>query len=206
MQDLDIKEKEALLCSKYDNINRLLIINNVRAQDREDLLHDIFVNALRSLKKLREPDKMDAWLWKITRNEIKRYWRNAIKNREMVRSMDTDDFEAQMPHINDANYRRLEEEIDRVIDRQELRRALNRLSEKTLILFRLYYFEGYKLREISQITGENEGTIKSRHSRGLARLRQILVTTRVEKQLTEEEILAEVLTKRGFHMEGGEHL
>ena len=37
---MDIKEKEALLCSKYNNINRLLAIMNVEKQDREDLLQD----------------------------------------------------------------------------------------------------------------------------------------------------------------------
>ena len=65
---LDIKEKEALLCSKYNNVNRLLAILNVDRQDREDLLHNIFINALRSLKQLRDVEKMDAWLWTITRN------------------------------------------------------------------------------------------------------------------------------------------
>lgn len=51
---MDIKEKEALLCSKYNNINRLLAIMNVEKQDREDLLQDIFIKALRSLKQLKD--------------------------------------------------------------------------------------------------------------------------------------------------------
>lgn len=57
---MDIKEKEALLCSKYNNINRLLAIMNVEKQDREDLLQDIFIKALRSLKQLKDVEKMDA--------------------------------------------------------------------------------------------------------------------------------------------------
>lgn len=55
---LDRKEKEALLCSKYNNINRLLAMYNVDKQDREDLLQNIFVSAFRSLDQLREADKM----------------------------------------------------------------------------------------------------------------------------------------------------
>ena len=197
---MDIKEKELLLCSKYDKINRILIIQNVDKQDREDLLHDIFINALRSLRKLRDPDKMDAWLWKIARNELSRYWRKSIKGRGIVRSIDTDEFEPQMVHIDDANYRRLEEEIDQLVNWEELVWALNRLPEKTLIVFRLYYFEGYKLKEISQITGENISTIKSRHVRGLEQLRQTLVATKVERKLTDEEIIREVLEQRGIHI------
>ncbi|MCI9596974.1 MAG: sigma-70 family RNA polymerase sigma factor [Firmicutes bacterium] len=192
---MDIKEKEVLLCTKYDDINRLLIIQNVPRQDRDDLLQDIFINALRSLRKLRDPEKMDAWLWKITRNELSRYWRGSIRSRDLVRSTDTEDFEAQMPYIDDAHYRGLEEEIDQVACREELRRALSRLPEKTLVVFRLYYFEGYKLKEISQITGENISTIKSRHARGLAHLRQLLITARTERQLEEDETMEDALKK-----------
>lgn len=178
---MDIEEKEVLLCTKYDSINRLLIIQNVPEQDRSDLLHDIFINALRSLHKLRDPEKMDAWLWKITRNELRRYWRSSIRGRDLVRSTDIEDFESQMAYIDDEHYRKLEEEIEQVACQEELRRALDRLPEKTVIIFRLYYFEGYKLKEISQITGENISTIKSRHARGLAHLRQILIAARARK-------------------------
>lgn len=187
-----MEEKEALLCAKYDNINRLLAIQNVPEQDRSDLLHDIFINALRSLHKLRDPDKMDAWLWKITRNELSRYWRSSIKGRDLVRPTDIEDFESQLPHINDEHYQRLEEEVEQAACQDELRRALSRLPEKTLIIFRLYYFEGYKLKEISQITGENISTIKSRHARGLAQLRQILIAARAKKGLAEEEPIEEI--------------
>lgn len=171
---LDIKEKEALLCSKYNNINRLLAIQNVAKQDREDLLHDIFINAFRSLDQLREADKMDAWLWSITRNEVSKYWGKIMKKRDILRSIDAERFEAQMPRIDDANYRRLANEVDYLCDREDLKRALHQLSEKTLIVFRLYYFEGYKLKEIAQITGDSESAVKSRHKRGLARLKKLL--------------------------------
>lgn len=34
-----------------------------------------------------------------------------------------------------------------------------------------YYYEGYNLSEIAQITGESENTVKSRHRRALEKLR-----------------------------------
>ncbi len=187
-----MEEKRALLCAKYNNINRLLIIQNVPEQDRHDLLHDIFINALRSLHKLRDPNKMDAWLWKITRNELSRYWRRSMKGRDLVCSTDPEGFESQMPYVDDAHYQRLEEEVEQTACQEELRRALNRLPEKTLVIFRLYYFEGYKLKEISQITGENISTVKSRHARGLAHLRQILIAARVKKGLADKETTEEI--------------
>ncbi|NBI63423.1 sigma-70 family RNA polymerase sigma factor [Clostridiales bacterium] len=199
-QALDIKEKEELLCSKYDSVNRILIIENVPKQDRDDLLQDIFINALRSLHQLRDPDKMDAWLWKIARNELIRYWRESIRGQGRIRSTDTEDFEAEISHINDVNYRSLEEEFDRIAHREDLCRVLKHLPRKTLVIFRLYYFEGYRLTEISKITGENVNTVKTRHARGLAYLRQFLIVKPVERRLTEEEIIEEVLERRGFHI------
>ena len=179
---LDIKEKEALLCSKYNNVNRLLAILNVDRQDREDLLHNIFINALRSLKQLRDVEKMDAWLWTITRNEVNRYWRKIMRSREMLRSMDSREFQEHMASSGNGPHQRLEEEIERIFTREELIRALRRLPDKTLILFRLYYFEGYKLREIAKMTNENESTIKSRHQRGLTRLREMLEEMRGKEE------------------------
>lgn len=179
---LDGKEKEALLCSKYNNINRLLAMYNVDKQDREDLLQNIFVSAFRSLDQLREADKMDAWLWSITRNEINRYWRKVMQNREMIRSIDTEDFDAQAASIDDANCRRMEEEIDHICEKEELVHALRQLPDKTLFLFRLYYFEGYKLREIAKITGEKESAVKSRHTRGLVKLKEILEEMNQEEE------------------------
>lgn len=179
---MDIKEKEALLCSKYNNINRLLAIYNIDKQDREDLLQNIFISAFRSLEQLREAEKMDAWLWSITRNEMNRYWRKIMKSREMIRSIDTEDFDAQMAYADDIHHRKLEEEIERLCEREELTQALHELSEKTLILFRLYYFEGYKLREIAKITGDSESAVKSRHKRGLIKLKEILEAMQKEEE------------------------
>ena len=45
------------------------------------------------------------------------------------------------------------------------------LPEDAIILLRLYYYEGYNLSEIAQITGESENTVKSRHRRALEKLR-----------------------------------
>lgn len=185
---LDIKEKEALLCGKYNSIHRLLAIHNVDRQDREDLLHEIFIKAFRSLGKLREIDKMDPWLWSITRNEVSRYWSEIMKRRETMRSLDAEGFEMHTDQITDEHYRYLADQLEHLSDREELVDALGRLSEKTLILFRLYYFEGYRLKEIALITGESESAIKSRHKRGLTHLKKILEEFRSaeEKEMKRE--------------------
>lgn len=185
---MDTKEKEALLCGKYNSINRLLAMQNVERQDREDLLHEIFMKAFRKLGQPRDPEKMDAWLWTITRNEVNRYWRRIMNGREMEKSLDAETTPVLSAEVSDAYYRGLAEELERFCEHDELAAALHKLNEKTLILFRLHYFGGYKLKEIAQITGDSESTIKSRHKRGLIRLREILTEMREkDKELEERE-------------------
>ena len=166
---MDIKEKEALLCSKYNNINRLLAIMNVEKQDREDLLQDIFIKALRSLKQLKDVEKMDAWLWSITRNEVNRHWRQVMKNRESLRFLDAEEIEINVARRDGSYYLRLADELEQIGDREQLARLLRKLPEDAIILLRLYYYEGYNLSEIAQITGESENTVKNR--RALEKLR-----------------------------------
>lgn len=171
---MNTKMKEALLCSKYDNINRLLAIHNVNKQDREDLLHNIFINAFRSLDKLRDVEKMDAWLWSITRNEVNKYLRGIIRGRNTFRSLSRQEIDTDGYELSENDCIQLANELDRVCDREELIQALRQLPQEFMILFRLHYFEGYKLTEIAQITGESVNTVKSRHRRGLIKLREIL--------------------------------
>ena len=163
-------------------------MQNVERQDREDLLHEIFMKAFRKLGQLRDPEKMDAWLWTITRNEVNRYWRRIMNGREMEKSLDAETTPVLSAEVSDAYYRGLAEELERFCEHDELAAALHKLNEKTLILFRLHYFGGYKLKEIAQITGDSESTIKSRHKRGLIRLREILTEMREkDKELEERE-------------------
>ena len=125
---------------------------NVEKQDREDLLQDIFIKALRSLKQLKDVEKMDAWLWSITRNEVNRHWRQVMKNRESLRFLDAEEIEINVARRDGSYYLRLADELEQIGDREQLARLLRKLPEDAIILLRLYYYEGYNLSEIAQIT------------------------------------------------------
>lgn len=171
---MDEKEKETLLCSKYNRINRILAIYGVSPQDREDLLHEVFMNALRHLSQLRDTEKMEAWLWTITRNTLNHYWeeiRTSSKSKISIEGMD----EKNQDIFYDAAYERFIPELSERFRHEELVQALRQLSRASLTLLRLHYYEGYKLKEIAQIIGETESSVKSRHQRAIARLRRILI-------------------------------
>lgn len=88
--------------------------------------------------------------------------------------MEEEGVESQISEMSDAEYNGLLSDIDKMCERDELVRALKQLKRNTLIVLRLFYFEGYKLREIAQITGETEGAVKSRQQRAIKQLRKIM--------------------------------
>ena len=71
-------------------------------------------------------------------------------------------------------------DLDPVADHERLQQlnqldaALQQLSVEHRIIVLLHDTEGYKIKEIQQLTGTPEGTIKSRLHRARARLREIL--------------------------------
>jgi len=52
--------------------------------------------------------------------------------------------------------------------------AIQELRESYRIVIHLFYYEGYKIKEIADLTGENENTIKTRMSRAKKELEQKL--------------------------------
>ena len=67
-------------------------------------------------------------------------------------------------YIPDPAYR--EQEYENI----EWKQTLDSLSEKYRLIMMLYYVEGFKVSEISQILDLSEGTVKIRLSRGRERL------------------------------------
>jgi RNA polymerase sigma-70 factor (ECF subfamily) len=53
--------------------------------------------------------------------------------------------------------------------------ALQRLSDEHRIVVLLHDTEGYKIKEIQELTGTPAGTVKSRLHRARARLRELLI-------------------------------
>jgi RNA polymerase sigma-70 factor, ECF subfamily len=64
-----------------------------------------------------------------------------------------------------------ESTAENFIVRDALMAALDRLSDKQRTIFVLTYLEGFKIREVSQMIGKAEGTVKSTLSHALTKLR-----------------------------------
>lgn len=126
----------------------------------EDVCHDAFLSLFTNRPVL-TPGSEKAWLLKVALNRCRDIWRSAWMRRvisgspvfEMIPGPDT---------------------IGQHLEKQEILAAVNGLPADFREVFILYYYQGYGISDIAQITGMPEGTVSSRLSRGRKRLEKVL--------------------------------
>lgn len=123
-----------------------------------DMVQNSFVRAIEQLHTLRNPDAMKTWFYRILTNECLQALKKA--KRENL---------TEPCNIQDEIY--FEKAYEPSL---ELYEAVRQLSPETQTIIFLHYYEEYTLKEISQITGTNENTVKSRLYAGLKKLKTIV--------------------------------
>jgi RNA polymerase sigma-70 factor (ECF subfamily) len=131
-------------------------------RDRElarDAVQEALIRAWRDLPGLRDPQRFDAWLHRLIVNaaidEARRSRRRVIQ--VSVSPID-------LPSSQD--------EIGRLVDRDELDRAMSNLRPEHRALVVLHYYLGVPLPEAASSLGISLGAAKSRLHRAMGSMRQ----------------------------------
>lgn len=130
-----------------------------QTEDAEDLCQDVFIRVFKDLKKFRGDSKLSTWIASITYNVCIDYLRK--KGREKL------DFTA------DPDYIKEESDFNtpgRMMNLAEIKNIVNNLIDQMPLHYRsvmtLFHLEEMSYKEIGEITGMPEGTIKSYLNRG----------------------------------------
>ena len=135
----------------------------------QDVLQDTFLAAYCSLKNLEDPSRFGAWIYAITRNRARGYYRS--RRRRNAREICLDAIE-------------LAERVE-VSERAEaIRHALSSLSESQADVITLYYMEGYSVFECATLLETSIGNIKRRLYDARQRLKKEM-TSMIRKHLPE---------------------
>lgn len=130
----------------------------------EDLASEVFVHMIRSLNQFRPNSvSFQAWLYQIARNlAIDHYRKSKVRNHT--------ELEENLSSGEEA----LDSTIEKKLNNERLRRALNKLSNDQREVIELRFIAGMPISEVAQILHKSENAIKAHQRRGLAALRQIL--------------------------------
>ncbi len=135
----------------------------------EDLTQDTFVEILETIDKLQEPAAFVTWSKQIAYHKCTAYFR---KRKELLVDEDEDGYSV-FDTIEEEN----EEFIpDAAMDKEDLKQTivamLDALSEEQRSAILLRYFNEISVKEIAQIQGVTEGTVKSRLNYGRKAIKQ----------------------------------
>lgn len=139
-----------MMIDKYSNmIYRLALVRTKTKENSEDVYQEVFLRLARKMPEFKNEEHEKAWLIKVTINCSK----NILNSK----------FFKNTTELN-------EEIVFETKERNDIYYAVQKLPLKYRTIIHLYYYEGYKISEISKIMKLKENTAKSQ----LARAREIL--------------------------------
>lgn len=119
-------------------------------EDAKDVLQEAYCEALKHIKDLRDYNSFDIWFYRILINKCKQMYKK-IKSRTRELSLD----ESILTIDAMCSKSRVDEKII-------LKDIIFNLSNEHKEVVILKYFQGFSLKEISEITDLPIGTVKSR--------------------------------------------
>ena len=142
---------------KYENtLYRAALAILGDAHEAQDAVQDAFVRYLEKAPEFDGPDHEKAWLIRVTVNGCKSRLRSPWHRRRTALS---EGLSAPEP------------------EEQAVLEAVLSLPPRDRAAVHLYYYEGYSTPEIAAMTGQSEGTIRSRLTRARQKLKALLADT-----------------------------
>ncbi|MBU1221210.1 sigma-70 family RNA polymerase sigma factor [Myxococcota bacterium] len=132
------------LASKYLRVCysiALSFLNN--AEDAEDAAQNAMISALSSLHQLSSTEKFKPWLYQIVRNTSKAHISKAARHRTLAFD-EVPDVESENNHTHTS------------IQRNDLIKAMEKLSKNERQVLLLYDLDGFNHKEIAAFTGFSE--------------------------------------------------
>ena len=157
-------EFSGLVDRHYGSLYRFALSLTRSEADACDLVQETFYIWARKGSQLRHGSKVKSWLFSTLHREF-------LKSRRHETSfpkVELDVVEGELPVVREATWSRL--------DGRQLVQLLHQIDEAFRAPLALFYLENLSYQEISETLGLPLGTIKSRLSRGVARLRQLLAS------------------------------
>jgi len=158
----------------YPKIFGYILRRTANLEAAQDLTSETFFNALNKLWQFRWRNvSFSSWLYKIAANEINQYFRRAeYKKSISLEELQEQGFEPVSSNDPESELIEAQEELRQHREFLEVQNKIVRLPAKYQEVIALRFFEQKQIREISEILGKKEGTVKSLLHRAVEKLRE----------------------------------
>lgn len=167
----------AALIDRYKNklFRYILRITNIREDDAEDLLQEIFLKAYLNLNDFDVEQKFSSWIYAITRNQVISNHRR-LSVRAEGHSLDIED-DGVMRLASDFN---IEKDLDISYLKENVSKVLFSLPEKYREILVLKFLEEKSYQEISDIIKKPVGTVGSLMNKAKSEFRKIALEKKIK--------------------------
>ena len=140
------------MIEKYsDMVYRLALTRTNTKENSEDVYQEVFLRLAKKMPKFENEEHEKAWIIRVTINCSKNLLNSSfLKNTTEMK----------------------EEIVFETKERHDIYYAVQELPIKYRTIIYLFYYEGYKINEISKILKINENTIKARLTRAREKLKE----------------------------------
>ena len=140
-------------------IAKIKLKNNY--EDIYDAIQETIILIYKNIKKLRNKEYFRTWAMRILINECTKIINKKQKHNEK-----------HLDYIENIEIEK--NNFENIDSKQDFETLIKCLNETEKIVIRLYYKEGFNIREIAEILQEPEGTIKSQISRAKNKIKKII--------------------------------
>ncbi len=168
------KEPEAfseLYELNYSKIFGYVLKRVANLEVAQDITSEIFFKSFKNIKKFKWKNiSFSSWLYRIASNEIANYFRkNKYRPVSFEKISEPISLSNPIEDIIEA-----EEKLKEHKDFLEIQKKLSKIPDIYQEVIVLKFLEKKKIKEICEILGKKEGTVKSLIHRGLERLKELM--------------------------------
>ncbi len=154
---MDSTEYHRVVDRYLDDVYRTVLSCCKNKENAEDAVQNAFLKLLKAKDtEFTDMEHIKRWLIRVALNECKNVWKSFWnRNKISFDDLDTD------PSYRDETH-------------EELMNVLDKLPQNYRAVIHLYYYEGYSVKEISEIVGISESNVQVRLKRARDKMKVLL--------------------------------
>lgn len=142
------------IIEKYsDMVYRIALTRCRTVENAEDIFQEVFMKFASKMPEFKNEEHEKAWFIRVTINLSKNF-KNLAWNKKVVTLDENIEFETK--------------------EEQDVFSEISNLPQNYRTVIYLFYYEGYKVKEISKLIKKSEGTVKTWLARGRMALKEKL--------------------------------